>query len=76
MATDDLVAVHCTMTERHTGTHHHYAADGTITETFAPSGRAFATAQTHWFRVADGLLIDHWANRDDLGMAMQLGWFG
>jgi hypothetical protein len=22
-----------------------------------------------------GLLIDHWANRDDLGMAMQLGWF-
>jgi hypothetical protein len=23
----------------------------------------------------DGLVVEHWANRDDLGMAMQLGWF-
>ena len=28
----------------------------------------------HWFRVADGKVIEHWANRDDLGTAMQLGW--
>jgi hypothetical protein len=24
--------------------------------------------------VADGLVIEHWANRDDQGMAEQLGW--
>jgi len=22
----------------------------------------------------DGTILEHWANRDDLGMAMQLGW--
>ena len=30
--------------------------------------------QSHWFRLEDGRIIDHWANRDDLGMARQLGW--
>ena len=30
--------------------------------------------QTHWIRVAGGMVTEHWANRDDLGMAMQLGW--
>lgn len=30
--------------------------------------------QSHWFRVVDGLIVEHWANRDDLGTARQLGW--
>ena len=30
--------------------------------------------QSHWFRIEDGKIIEHWANRDDLGMARQLGW--
>jgi hypothetical protein len=38
-------------------------------------GRPFAVTQTHWFRMRDGLVAEHWANRDDLGMAVQLGWF-
>ena len=25
-------------------------------------------------RMRDGLVIEHWANRDDLGMGQQLGW--
>ena len=31
-------------------------------------------AQTHWFRIQDGKVIEHWAVRDDLGQAKQLGW--
>lgn len=31
-----------------------------------PSGRKVAWAQVHMFRVADGLLREHWAVRDDL----------
>jgi hypothetical protein len=30
--------------------------------------------QSHWFRIEDGKVIEHWANRDDLGQAKQLGW--
>jgi hypothetical protein len=41
---------------------------------FPPTRRRFAATQTHWFRIADGLVIEHWANRDDNGQAMQLGW--
>src|SRR5260370_1051671 len=39
-----------------------------------PTGQACSITQTHWFRVADGKVIEHWANRDDMGMARQLGW--
>ena len=31
-------------------------------------------AQTHWFRIQGGKVIEHWAVRDDLGQAKQLGW--
>jgi len=39
-----------------------------------PTGKTFAITQSHWFRIEDGQIIEHWANRDDLGMARQLGW--
>lgn len=38
-----------------------------------PTGERFAIQQTHWFRVVDGKLAEHWAVRDDLGMMQQLG---
>jgi predicted ester cyclase len=38
-----------------------------------PSGKEFEYAQSHWFRVADGKLAEHWATRDDLSAMLQLG---
>jgi predicted ester cyclase len=74
VAEADVVAVHCTMTGRHTGPFVTYGPRGHVAAAFPPTGRAFATPQTHWFRVAGGRVVEHWANRDDLGLAQQLGW--
>jgi ketosteroid isomerase-like protein len=74
VAEGDLVVVHCTMTGRHVRTFVAYDEDARVADAFPATGKPFASTQTHWLRIADGRLIEHWANRDDLGMAMQLGW--
>jgi predicted ester cyclase len=74
IADGDLVALHNTMSGRHTGPAVFYDADGRVRQAFPPTGKRFATTQTHWFRIRDGKVIEHWANRDDLGTAQQLGW--
>jgi predicted ester cyclase len=38
-----------------------------------PTGKRFAARQSHWFRVADGRLAEHWATREDLVAMLQLG---
>jgi predicted ester cyclase len=70
----DLVAVHCTMSGRQTGPFISYNERGEVSQVMPPTGRTFAITQTHWFRMRDGLVVEHWANRDDFGMATQLGW--
>ena len=62
------------MSGRQTGTASFYGADGQVDSAMPATGRRFATTQTHWLRLRDGQVIEHWANRDDQGMAMQLGW--
>src|ERR1043165_6058210 len=62
------------MNGRHTAPWALYQEDGTVDTVFPPTGKPFAMTQSHWFRLADGRIIEHWANRDDLGMARQLGW--
>jgi predicted ester cyclase len=74
VAEDDLVAVNSTMRGRQTGTIVFYGEQAEVTQAFAPTGKTFAITQSHWFRMKDGKIIEHWANRDDLGMARQLGW--
>ena len=39
----------------------------------APTGKQFSVLHTHWFRLKDGLIVEHRATRDDLGMSRQLG---
>jgi ketosteroid isomerase-like protein len=56
------------------------ALRGTMTGThegellgIAPTGKRVAAQQSHWFRVEDGKIAEHWAVRDDLVMMRQLG---
>jgi predicted ester cyclase len=36
------------------------------------TGRRFTMGQTHIFRIDDGKVAEHWANRDDAGLMRQL----
>ena len=74
IARDDLVAVHLTMSGVHSGDMIGFDADAHVAQVFPPTGKRFAATHSHWFRVADGMVVEHWANRDDLGTAKQLGW--
>jgi len=71
---NDLVVVHGTMSGRQTGPFVAYRPDGEVEVAFPPRGRTFTVTQTHWFRMRDGLVAEHWASRDDLGMGQQCGW--
>ena len=74
IADDNLVAVNSTMHGRHVAPWAVYTGDGAVDTVFPPTNKTFAAAQSHWFRIEDGMIIEHWANRDDLGMAKELGW--
>lgn len=70
----DLVVADTLMSGRHTGDFVVYDADAKVERAFAPTGRRFAVAQAHFQRIRNGLVVEHWAVRDDLGQATQLGW--
>jgi len=74
LADGDLVAVNSTMCGTHAAPWAVYTAAGDVDTVFPPTGRAFRATQSHWFLLEDGLIREHWANRDDLGMGKQLGW--
>jgi predicted ester cyclase len=74
VAAGDLVVVNSTMNGRHDKPWAVYNSDGTLDTVFPPTHKTFAMSQSHWFRIEAGTIIEHWANRDDLGMARQLGW--
>jgi predicted ester cyclase len=70
----DLVVLHATMSGRQTGPFTAYGEDASVAMVFPPTGREFAVTQTHWFRMRDGRIAEHWANRDDRSLGEQLGW--
>ena len=74
IADGNLVAVNSTMNRRHVAPWAVYTEAGTVDAVFPPTHKTFAMTQSHWFRIEDGKITEHWANRDDLGMARQLGW--
>jgi predicted ester cyclase len=74
IADGGLVAVNSTMRGRHVAPIAFYTEDGLVDSIFPPTDKSFAMAQTHWFSIEDGQISEHWATRDDLGTAKQLGW--
>ena len=74
VAEGEWVVARTTMSGRQVGPFVTYTPDGQVGAAFPATGRSFAVSQTHWFRVADGQLVEHHADRDDMAQAMQLGW--
>ena len=62
----DLVAHHVTLHGAHRASTMPLLAD------LPPTGRSARWRFIHLWRVADGLLVEHWASRDDLGLLEQL----
>jgi lactoylglutathione lyase len=62
----DLVAQHLTLHGTHRASTMPLLADATV------SGRPTAWTFIHIWRVADGMIVEHWACRDDMGLLEQL----
>lgn len=74
VAEGEWVVARVTMSGRQVGPFFTYTPDGEIGQVFPATGRRFAVTQTHWYRVVDGQCVEHLADRDDMGQAVQLGW--
>jgi predicted ester cyclase len=61
---DDRVVVVTTMIGRHTGDF----------QGVAPTGKRISQRQIHLFRFRMGQIVEHQAQRDDLGLLLQIGW--
>jgi steroid delta-isomerase-like uncharacterized protein len=71
VASGDDVVVRCTVTGTHRGTGK-MPLNG-MPVGAPPTGKRFEVIHTHWHKVREGQIVEHFANRDDLGMLRQLG---
>ena len=46
---------------------------GKLNGVMPPTGKRFSSRTSHWYRVENGKLAEHWAVRDDLATMLQLG---
>ena len=67
VAQGDLVVVHLTMTGQHV------ASTMPLLAALPPTGKDIAWEFIHIWRVVDGLIVEHWACRDDVGLLAQVG---
>ena len=70
VAEGDWVACRVMVTGKHVSQPRVASGIHLLTE---PDGRSYTYQHIHLFKVVDGLIVQHWANRDDLGAARQLG---
>lgn len=66
VAADDWAA--CAATMRGT----YQAATIELIADVKPTGQAVEWRHTHWFRITDGRIAEHFAHRDDLGLRRQV----
>lgn len=71
---EDVIVSFGTMSGRHTGKFVVWTPDMEVERVFTPTGKSFEVRQAHFQRIRDGLVVEHWAVRDDQGMGMQAGW--
>ena len=71
-AVNDDVIVRCTVTGTHTGVGK-IAVLGGLLVGVPPTGKTFKVQHIHWYTLKDGLIIEHRANRDDVGRMRDLG---
>jgi predicted ester cyclase len=72
VAEGDDVVVRCKVSGIHLGTGR-LAVNGGLLVGVPPTGRRFEVQHIHWYKVRDGKIVDHRANRDDIGLMQQLG---
>lgn len=73
MAEGDWVVARCLFSGTHKGTGQHPFVHEGLLAGVAPTGKSFKTQHIHMFQMRDGLIVEHWATRDDVGMVRQLG---
>jgi predicted ester cyclase len=72
IAEGDWVAVRTTCSGVHASSPRIPVNSGIFTGV-SPTGRSYEVQHIHFFKVVDGRITEHWANRDDLGAARQVG---
>lgn len=73
LAERDWVVAQCMFSGTHKGVGQHPFVHEGLLVGIPPTGKSFKVQHMHMFRMQDGLIVEHWANRDDVGMARQLG---
>jgi predicted ester cyclase len=72
VAEGEWIVVRCTYSGTHRGMSR-LPVDGGMLVGVQPTGRSFEVKHMHMYRVLDGKIAEHFANRDDVGMMRQLG---
>jgi steroid delta-isomerase-like uncharacterized protein len=72
VAEGEWVVVRCSFAGTHRGVGR-IPVNGGMLVGVPPTGRHFEVQHIHMYRLKDGKIVDHYANRDDLGMMQQLG---
>ena len=73
LAEGDWVVARCMFSGTHKGIGQDPFVHEGLLAGVPPTGKSFKTQHIHMFRMKDGLIIEHWAARNDVGMARQLG---
>lgn len=71
-AAEDSVVVRLNVSGTHRGVGR-FPVNGGMLVGLEPTGKSFEVQHIHWYKLRGGKIVDHYANRDDLGMMQQLG---